>query len=224
MNIGDAPVAAIYLTNPVEVGNRLEALGWTVDELLEVVSAMVSARHSCTDNDPSSAPGWMSWKEGTRRLREIGRAKGLQKTEFDQIPCVVDEERKLRFSVANTDDGTAVEGRTPQNRNKKGAGTERAATNNQGSLFDDLEDTLNVVPISRAKPVPGIIVSWFLLTYCEGDEVRAELSCPTATEGGFFTSFHERIVLVGPGDNGGGGVRRKLPDDGPEFDIPVTRK
>lgn len=122
-------MAAIYVTNPVEVDNRLEALGWTRDELLEVVSAMVSARHSCTDNDPSSAPGWMAWKDGTRRLREIGRARGLQKAEFDQIPCTVDEKRKLRFSVCNTDDGTAIEKRLPQQRSKKGPGTERAAKN-----------------------------------------------------------------------------------------------
>jgi hypothetical protein len=185
---------------------------------------MVSARHSCTDNDPSSAPGWMAWKDGTRRLREIGRAKGLSKAEFDQIPCIVDEKRKLRFSVANTDDGTAIEKRIPQNRSKKGPGTERAATDNQGSLFDNLEDALNVIPLSRSNPVPGIIVSWFVLTYCEGDEVRAELSCPTAVEGGFFSNFYERIVLIGPSDDGPSGVRRKLPDDGPEFDIPVIRK
>ena len=215
---------AIYLTNPIEVTNRLDKLGWTLEELLEVVSAMVSARHSCTDNDPSSAPGWMSWKDGTRRLREIGRAKGLHKAEFDQIPCVVDDKRKLRFSVSNTDDGTAIESHVPQNRSKKGPGTERAATENQGSLFDYMEVAEKVVPISRAAPVPGIIVSWFLLVYCEGDEIRAELSCPTALESGFFTSFHERIVLIGPDDGSGGGVRRQLPDDGPEFDIPVVRK
>jgi hypothetical protein len=34
----------------------------------------------------------------------------------------------------------------------------------------------------------------------------------------------ERLVLIGPDDDGGAGVRRILPDDGPEFDIPVTRK
>jgi hypothetical protein len=216
-------VAAIYLANPIEVGNRLEVLGWTRGELLEVVSAMVSARHSCTDNDPSSAPGWMSWKEGTRRLREIGRAKGLHKEEFDQIPCVFDIGRKLRFSVSNTDDGTAIETCIPQNRSKKGPGTESAVTGNQRSLFDGFDGFFEkVTPISRISPQPGIIVSWFLMVYCEGDEVRAELSCPISVEGGFFADFQERIVLVGPDD--GDGIRRRSPDDGPEFEIPVSRK
>jgi hypothetical protein len=52
--------------------------------------------------------------------------------------------------------------------------------------------------------------------------VRAELSCPISVEGGFFADFQERIVLVGPDD--GDGIRRRSPDDGPEFEIPVSRK
>ena len=184
---------------------------------------MVAARYSCTDNDPSPAPGWMSWKDGTRRIREIGRAKGLYKDEFDQIPCVFDAERKLRFSVSNTDDGTAIEDRIPQNRSKKGPGTENAATWNK-SLFDGIKEWAEkITPLSRSRPQPGIIVSWFLLVYCDGDEVRAELSCPIKVDGGFFTDFYERIVLIGP-DDGSGGIGRRLPDEGPEFDVPVSRK
>src|SRR5262249_13461386 len=124
-------MAAVFRTNPVEVSNRLDQLGWTADELLEVAEAMVAARFSCTDNDPSSAPGWMSWKDGTRRLREIGTLKGLSKADVGQIPCVVDTDRKLKFSVSNTDDGTAIEDRVPQNQSKKGPGTEQAVDGNQ---------------------------------------------------------------------------------------------
>jgi hypothetical protein len=76
------------------------------------------------------------------------------------------------------------------------------------------------------KAQPGLLVSWFLLVYVDGDDFRAELSCPVEIEGGFFTDFSERIVLTGP--NGGGGVKKRSdePDDGDpmEFDIPVTRK
>jgi hypothetical protein len=166
----------------------------------------------------------MSRKEGSRRLREIGRAKGLQKAEIDQIPCVVDLKRKLRFSVSNTDDGTAIPfPRIPQNCSKKGPGTDRVVTDNQGSLFDYLDAPIKVVPLSMARPQPGIIVSWFLCTYCAGDEIRAELSCPIGVQAGFFTDFMERIVLIGPED-AGASSRRVLPDDGPEFDIPVKRK
>ena len=71
---------AIFRTSPVEVTNRLDELGWRQDQLLEVVGAMVAARNSCTSNNPSSASGWMSWKEGMRRMREIGCPRGWRGT------------------------------------------------------------------------------------------------------------------------------------------------
>lgn len=219
-------MAAVFRTNPVEVSNRLEQLGWAAEELLEIAETMMAARFSCTDNDPASAPGWMSWKDGTRRMREIGTMKGLVKAEIGQIPCVVDPVRKLKFSVSNTDDGTAIEGRTPQNQSKKGPGTERAVDGNQDLLFDPRD--VPVVALSALRPQPGVLVSWFLLVYVDGDDLRAELSCPVAIENGFFAEFSERIVLAAPGRSGDGGIRKRddEPDDGgpTEYDIPVTRK
>jgi hypothetical protein len=130
--------------------------------------------------------------------------------------------RKLRFSVSNTDDGTSIETRNPENCSKRGPGTDRVVAANQGSLFDYM-DAPKVAPILITKPQPGILVSWLLCVYCAGDDIRAELSCPIGVQGGFFTDFSERIVLIGPDDDGDG-IRRILPDDGPEFDIPVSRK
>ncbi len=40
---------AVFRTHSVEVSNRLEELGWTAEELLEVAESMVAARFSCTD-------------------------------------------------------------------------------------------------------------------------------------------------------------------------------
>jgi hypothetical protein len=217
-------VPAIFRNNPIEVTNRLDELGWTREDLLEIAQAMVEARNSCTDNDPASAPGWMSWKAGTRRMREIGRTKGLEKADIDQIPCLLDQTRKLRFSVVNTDDGTGIEGRVPQNQSKKGAGTDRAVNDNQDLLFDAAD--VPVVPLSSIGAQPGIVVSWLLLVHSAGDVFRAEFSCPIEISGGFFADFSERNVLIGPNDDGGNAVRRNKPDwdGGSEFEIPVSRK
>jgi len=216
-------VPAIVVTKPVEVQNRLAQLGWRREQLLEVVGAMVAARNNCTDNDPASARGWMAWKEGTRRMREIGTPMGMHRQDIEQIPWTVDLARGLKFAVANTDDATGIEARTPQNRSRKGPGTERAVNGNQGWLFEDVPQ-LKVVPISRAGRQPGIRIAWFLCVYAEGDDIRAELSCPVATESGFFTDFVERIVLIGP-DSGHYLVSDQDIDGGDgEFDIPVSRK
>ncbi len=111
--MNEAAVPCLVVKNPIQVTNRLAELGWAVDELLEVVSAMVGARGSCTENHPASAAGWMSWAEGIRRLREIALPKGLVRADTDGIPWTADKKRAVRFAVQNTDDGTGIEGRTP---------------------------------------------------------------------------------------------------------------
>jgi hypothetical protein len=216
-------VAGLIVKNPIRVTNRIADLGWNLDDLLEVVSAMVGARNSCTDNHPASAPGWFAWAEGIRRMREFGLPKGLIRADTDGIPWTLDKARGIRFAVANTDDATCIENRIPQNRSKKGPGTDRAIERNQTSLFEHFPER-SVIPISRVRSHPGIIVSWYLCVYCVGDVVHAELSCPVETDAGFFADFAERIFLLG-GEAADGFGKRKDDDGGDsEFEINVTRK
>lgn len=216
-------MSTVVIATPTKVRDRLAQLGWRKDELLAIVDAMVAARNSCTENDPSSAPGWMAWKEGTRRLREIGQPKGLIRKDDDNIPWTLDPERKLRFAVANTDDATGVSGGTPQNRSRKGPGTERAISHNQMSLFEP-EDIPRLLPESTLQVQPGPMISWYLMTFHEGETVRVELSCPAEVSGGYFVDFAERIILIGPGDPYRGSEAEKEEDQEVDFDIPVTRK
>jgi len=216
-------MSTIVVTKSVEVESRLADLGWSPGQLLEVVDAMVAAKNSCTDNDPASARGWMAWKEGTRRMREIGIPKGLYRQDIEQIPWTVDLRRGLKLAVANTDDATGIKDRSPQNRNRKGPGTERAIYGNQGCLFDG-QPRHGIAPISRAGKQPGIYVAWFLCVYAEGDDIRAELSCPVATECGFFSDFIERIVLIGPEPGPFCLSDQNIDSGDSEFDIQVSRK
>jgi len=143
-------LTAIVVKNEIEVANRLEQLGWNGEQLLEIADAMAAARNSCTDNDPAGSPGWMAWKEGTRRFREIGLPMGLSREDIEGIPWTTDMRRKLRFAVVNTDAVTGLDMEAnPQNRSKKGPGTERAVseTCSMGSLLDGLPKS-NVIPIS----------------------------------------------------------------------------
>lgn len=211
------------LKNPIEVRNRLEDLGLSREKLLEVVDAMVGASAECTDNDPPGARGWSSWRMGTRRLREEMRSEpGWEKDESDQISSVVNVQRGLRIAVANTDDSTGLEERAPQNRSRKGAATDRVVNTNQQSFMNELEKSINVVtiaPIEKPK-----LVTWYLCAYSGADVFRAELSCPSGLEDGFFTGFLERIFLTDPEDGDGIAVHRDGDDDESDFDIPVTRK
>ncbi|MBB2802912.1 hypothetical protein [Xanthomonas arboricola] len=180
---------------PVEVSNRLEQLGWTETELLEIVHAMVAGRNSCTANDPVSAPGWMAWKDGTRRTRELGAMKGWRRIDIDQVPWILDVELGRKFTVVNSNDAAGIRGRDPQNRSKKGTGTERTVFANADQLnlkFPDMPaDDQDDVLADRAFGY----VSWYLFVYSEDDIVRAELSCPVGISNGFFSKFSERIFL-----------------------------
>lgn len=223
-------MSARILKKPIEVRNRLDELGLPQKKLLEVVRAMVGAKAECTDNDPPGARGWSSWRWGTRRLREeVLVEDGWERDDSDQISSVVNTKRRVRVVVSNTDDGTCVEedGRFPQNRSKKGAATDRAIQANQTSFMDVLDETLKVVPLKVSRAEPGPIVTFYLCVYCEGDEFRAELSCPNGVEGGFFTGFDERIFLIDSSSDGDGAARRRGDDDldgDSEFEIPVKRK
>lgn len=186
---------ATITETPVEVSNRLEQLGWSHAELLEIVHAMVAGRNGCTANDPVSAPGWVAWKDGTRRTRELGAMKGWRRIDIDQVPWTLDVELGRKFTVVNSNDAAGIRGRDPQNRSKKGSGTERTVFANADQLYlgfpalptDDQDDVL-------ADRAFGS-VSWYLFVYAEGSIVRAELSCPVGISNGFFSEFSERIFL-----------------------------
>jgi hypothetical protein len=181
------------LKDLVEVGNRLEELGVSKTKLIDVIEAMVSARADCTPNDPPGSRGWSSYRMGTRRLREEFLTEdGWEKDDTDQIASIVNKKIGLRIVVANTDDATGIEDgeRFPQNRSKKGAATDRIVQSNQLSFMDALDESLTVIALRSSEQIRRPIITWYVCVYNEGDEVRAEFSCPVDVEGGFL-----RILL-----------------------------
>jgi len=222
--------AAIFAT-PIQVDKRLSEFGITKEQLLEIVHAMVAARAECTDNDPPSAPGWSSWRHGTRRAREVFRPDGWLKDDTDQLPTIVKPAIGMRIAVANTDHGTGLveAGVFPQNRSKKGAATDRAVGQTQNTLFGEMgEPDDKVVKFKPRDTHSASIATFYLCVFNEGDEVRAEFSCPIRVVDGFFVGFSERIILVGPGDWPPKIKKPATPDrdtgNGSDFDIPVRRK
>jgi hypothetical protein len=208
------------IENPIEVTNRLDALGLTREMLVEVIESMVAGRNSCTENDPPGAPGYMSWKEGTRRLREVCLVQDWERNNDNFVYSVFDRKRNIKLAVCNADDGTGLAESQPQNRSKKGAATDYAVSTNQLNFYDKLE--VNVIQLS--PETTGGVVYWYLCVYCEGDIARAELSCPTACENGFFTDFKERVLITREDGAGGLRVRREAPDNDSGFEINVVRK
>lgn len=218
---------ALFLDNPIQAQNRLEQLGLSKPLLLEAIRAMVAARNNCTENDPPSAPGWSSWRDGTRRLREVLIPLGWKKDDTDMISSAFNEKLGIKVSVQNADASTGVENQTPQNSSQKGAATERIveANGDQFEFRSILDQMPGVIPISsETRASTSGITHWYLCVFCEGDTYRAELSCPVQCVGGFFTKYSERIPIIDDQPDDGAKLRRDVPDDGGEFEIPVIRK
>jgi len=220
-------MTARIIKNFVEVGNRLDELGTSRDFMLEVADAMVAASAECTENDPNGSRGWRGWQMGTRRNRELHCGQsGWEKDETDQIPSIVNIERGIKIVVCNTDDGTCVDGRIPQNRSRKGPATVRLIDNNQLAFFDRLDrphpDSV-VVTFAKKMTTSGSILTYYLCVYHGSDDVRVELSCFVNSSGGFFGKAVEQIYIFG-GSAGPVERKRSDDDDGSEFDIQVKRK
>lgn len=224
------PMQTLIVAKPLDVENELEKIALSAGQVLEIVHAMAGARADATENDPPGAAGWSAWRMGIRRSREVTihdkRFPGWERDETGQVSSVVNRKAGVRLLVSNTDDGTGIDAqdRFPQNRSKKGAATDRIVQCNQG-VFEFMEQASNVVAFPKAADGDQEIVSWYLCVYSDGGELRAELSCPVGIEGGFFTGFSKRIIILGGDGTGIDPVKSKKPDgEVVEFDIPVARK
>lgn len=210
---------AIVRQDSSDVQARLAELGLTREQLLEVVRACVAGFTGATDNDPPGAPGWLSWRAGVRRAREVLLPLGWEKSDSG-ISTVFSRSLKMRLAILNADEGTGSKDSVPQNRSRKGPNSERATQVNR-EMMPGAEDW----PIPAGKPVESIedFATWHLCVNVGMDEVTAELTLLSDIEGGYYTGFIEKIIVVGPGE--WKAIEFSEPDDdSPEPEVRVVRK
>lgn len=189
----------ITRTEPWDVDCRLVELDLTREVLIDIVKASVAGSGDCSDNDPPSARGYESYRQGTRRARELLCGEVWEKDDSGNFCSVINHKRRLKLVVMNSDDGAGLPGRIPQNRCRKGPNSERAAEiNAQIGLFQPGE-----LPLSSLKGVPPAThgyTTWHLCVFIDGETVRAELSLLNRFRFGYFTGFFEKNIVVGVGD------------------------
>lgn len=174
-----------------EVDARLISLGLPQPDLVRVVQESVLARNNSTTYDPANAAGWFAWSFGTRALREVFCLKGWKLDRKDGIESIYNEKLNIKVVFQNVD-CASDRSRAPKTRSQKGAGSERAVSNNhQFDLFPNYK--VNNDPSDTAK-------IWFLCVSADGADIRAELSLPKSLEDGQFSDFLERIFIVNKGE------------------------
>lgn len=202
------------LAEEIEVLPRLEQLGLSKVALLDVVRAAVGSRRNATPFHPLSAGGQLSWIEGTAHLRRVFVPQGWEICRRDNIESIFNEVVGIKVVFQNADRaGDPL--RDPIASSKKGAGSARAVELGQYELFP--EDKVKETAESTAA-------AWMLFVYVDGDDVRAELSCPIAINDEKYDGFHERILLVQKGE--WDGPNPLADDDEPlaDYEVTVSRK
>jgi hypothetical protein len=193
---------------------RLAQLGLRRDLLLEVVEAAVGGRRNATGFHPLSAGGLLSWIQGTGQLRRVFLPHGWEACRRDNIESIFNPAAGIKVVFQNAE-RAGDRHADPLATSRKGAGSARAVELGQYELWPEV----------KAQEVAEIsATTWVLFVYANGDDVRAELSCPIAINEEQFDGFHERILLVEKG--GCGGAAPLVEDDTPpaEYEVPVTRK
>lgn len=210
----EAPMAARIRAEEWDVNARLRELRIPREALLETVRAAVAAYGGCTDNDPPGAKGYETYRAGTRHLRveALPLDNGWERDNAGNFCSIRNDEIAVKIVVLNTDDATGDVVKTPKNRREKGIEHERA-----------IEGISKFLP--GMEPEDEVLHAiWYLCLHISEEKVLAELSRPSALDGGFIVDWEERIILVAPGGWGALDFDADDDDGGPELEIDVRRK
>lgn len=206
-------MALPVLVDAIQISDRLEQLGVSRDDLIQVVQAAVGARGNATPFHPKFTPGMFAYIEGTYRLRSQLAAKGwVSYVSRDNIESVFNKNTNTKIIYQNADlAGHPVIDPIPSS--KKGLGSARVVAMGQGELFPEMAAQL---------PAEMLAEVWYLFVQADGLDVRAELSCPISVQHDRFQGFRERIVLVKEGEWDTPDLVDNEPQ--PELEVNVSRK
>lgn len=196
---------------PWEVAERLAELQLgTVEQLLRVRTAAISASADATPFHPANAAGTFAYHYGTFALRKeyVGKVWRLERP--DGVEAIVNEALKVRVVFANVD-VACNDDLKPKPRSRKGAGAERVCI---GNLFGSL-------PEFAPRQPDGWATFYFMVD--EGG--AAEVSRPVVKNSTFF-AWVERNYLSNGDDLDLDRETLPLDDDdvADSFDPEVIRK
>ena len=170
-------------------------------------------------NDPATAEGQFAYIYGTRFLRNLFRTKGYGLYRQDNVEGVQHAQRNLKI-IYQSVDLAASWLHNPRPVSAKGSGSDRVVDSAQGSLFT-AEQLASAEPIKFHPINTGV---WYFCVSVDGDDVRAELSLPSAIVNGAFGNFIERIFIIGGGEWSDPMMKAEPNAVRAEFEPVVTRK
>ena len=211
-------LSAIIRSDPDDVHIRLADLGLNEEALLHTAQRWHLSWSSFTPNHPPIGIGISAWTEAVAALREQLLPRGWTRSDEKNYALVVHPDGTMAINVATGDLGTGQIHAVPSNKAPKGVSTADAISVNQLQLELDLP--VPDMPHVRGEEGP---LTWFLLLHRAANEIRGELSLPSAMSAdGRITRWQERIIISAtPLDDSEMDVQ--VPQ-GPDLEIDVKRK
>jgi hypothetical protein len=210
--------AAIIRFDPNDVKARLAALGLNEEALLHTAQRWHLSWSSFTPNHPPIGIGISAWTEAVAALREQLLPQGWKRSDEKNYALVINPDEMMAINVATGDVGTGLVDATPSNKAPKGISTADAISVNQQQLELDLP--VPDMPHVRGEEGP---LTWFLLLHRAVNEIRCELSLPSAmSPDGRITRWQERIIISAIALDSLE-IEVETPQ-GPDLDIDVKRK
>lgn len=170
---------------------RLAQIGLSEDWLLKAVRAAQMEKANTTALEPTIAGGIKAWFAAHRAFGEEANPSGWTKTEERNLPRWVNPEGTAAIAIIQGNENTGRQDRTPKSKSPRGIQSAFLVEENrrQGELF------ANDARFLDALNADGTI-TWWLLMFLDGDELRAELSLATEMDDEQrLTAWQERIIL-----------------------------
>ena len=191
-------------------------------EIIEIAIRRADAEAAtCTAFDPPITAGFLRFARTVRFLREALVPQGWDYDNPINLSRVVHPSRKFAIVATSGDEATGILSYVPTTKYPKGYATVLAVDTNGQLAFDfgDLNPAANEVETDKQ------LTTWFLLYHRDENEIRAELSLPSAMTGGLITHWEERIILPPFSlDTPVIDVPDRPEDEGGEFVVEVNRR
>lgn len=187
------PLNGQVVTDPALVDARLLELSPDLirSALFDVVAQALNERNEITEASAPTEAGVLQWLKTVKLLRTWLSSKNWSIQNTQNCPFIVSPDRAISIVIMTGSTETGRKGfGDPTNQAEKGVVAERFVQNNQLSLFN--QDSFKL-----AKKKQSETQVWALLYHYDkkSDEVRYELSLPTAFDKKKITAWGERLIL-----------------------------
>lgn len=180
---------------PVEVEDRLAFFGVSKSDFFPIIEQVIAARADTIALDSKMNAGMKAFLAGLRHTRLLFSSKGYIPDDTFNIESSIHPETGIKVIYQNVDIACSLS-RSPRAISKKGSASKVMVEDAQGFLFDP-DEAPEVFHEEVSNSNESI---WYFCVAVNGNEIAAELSCPTQIARNNFDGFIERVFIVKPGE------------------------